>query len=294
MYSLNDLYDGTKVNARIEKHSLLDGSLVGIYPLPTVPFVQWTTFAQQMVLHERETGLFASVLAPTALIGGYTFNFSLFTVNLSKNSTVVEAALGQYTVSPSESAGYSVAHNGNGIMYAQLTDAGEKVILEIDCQGGRVLRKIANPAKSVDMVLGADGNHGLYGASSGYITPGSPVGTFTPGILTLWKLASKADAFTMVSTFPDLGNKFELNPPAISAMLSNGADTDGALLVATTDLSSTDINSVSLITLPLAGNASKTKANIAKDFCTMGGGGHHYTCPKVISATPFQTETVTV
>merc|ERR1719253_1093091 len=68
MYSLHDLYDGTKVNARIEKHSLLDGSLVGIYPLPQIKFVQWTTFGQQMVLHERDTGLFASVLAPTSQI----------------------------------------------------------------------------------------------------------------------------------------------------------------------------------------------------------------------------------
>jgi hypothetical protein len=293
MYSLHDLYDGTKVNARIEKHSLVDGRLVGIYPLPQIKLVQWTTFGQQMVLHERDTGLFASVLAPTSHNGGDMFDFSLFTINLSKNSTVVEAALGTFYVSPSESAGYSVAHDGNGLMYAQLTDTDGKVILEISCQEGKVLRKIKSHT-SVDLVLGADGNNGIYGVTSGYITPGTPTGTFTPGILTLWKLEPQTNAFRMLSTWPELGNKFELNPPAISAMLSNGVEADSAFLVSAVDLSSSDINAVSLITLPLAGNTSSTKATVVKDFCFMHGPGHNYTCPKVISATPFQAQVITV
>ena len=41
LYTLNDFYDGTAVTARVEQHSMADGSLVGVYPLPAVPFVEW-------------------------------------------------------------------------------------------------------------------------------------------------------------------------------------------------------------------------------------------------------------
>ena len=36
LYTLNDFYDGTAVTARVEQHSMADGSLVGVYPVPQV------------------------------------------------------------------------------------------------------------------------------------------------------------------------------------------------------------------------------------------------------------------
>jgi hypothetical protein len=276
---------------RVEKHSLDTGKLLGIYPLPQVPFVQWTSFGQQMVLHERDTGLFVSVLAPTARLGGYSFNFSLYTVNLAENKSTVEADLGPYMVTALESAGYSATHDGRGVLYTQLADAenGKLVLLEIACQGGKVLRKIEDPQVNLNLVLRADANNGLYAASAGYIIPGPPgmPGSFVPGVLSLWKLEPKAESFTLVSTFPELGSHFELNPPAISALMFSDSEDSGALLVAavdTTDKSNqTALNTISLITLPLAGNNSKTKATIAKNFCHMKLPGENYTCPKVIS-----------
>jgi hypothetical protein len=300
MFTLNNLYDGAKINVRIEKHSLDDGKLMGIYPLPEVPFVQWTSFGQQMVVQERDTGLFVTVLAPTAHLGGYNFNFSLYTLNLAENKTSLEADLGVYTVTPEESAGYSVTHDGHGILYTQLGDAqsGKKVLLEIACQGGKVLRKIEKPPVNLNLVLGADGDKGLYAVSAGYIIPAPPPapGSFVPGVLSLWKLEPNADHFTLVSTFDELGSQFELNPPAISALLSSDSSDQGALAVAAVDLTDkfnhTAINTVSLITLPLAGNSSKMKASVANNFCHMKIPGKNYTCPKVISALKQKNEVI--
>jgi hypothetical protein len=41
LYTLNDIYDGTAVTARIEKYDLSNGQLVGFYPIPQLPFVEW-------------------------------------------------------------------------------------------------------------------------------------------------------------------------------------------------------------------------------------------------------------
>ena len=43
LYTLNDIYDGTAVTARIEKYDLSNGQLVGFYPIPQLLFVEGGT-----------------------------------------------------------------------------------------------------------------------------------------------------------------------------------------------------------------------------------------------------------
>lgn len=278
MYVLTNFYNGTRVNVRIEKHSLDDGKVLGIYPLLDVPFIQWTSFGQQMVVNEMDSGLIVSVLAPSANLGGYVFNYTLYNVDIAKNKTVVAAELGGYMVSPSQAAGFPAAHMGQGLLYTMLTDpsTSQPVLLEIDCLSGKVVRTIANPPVKV---FSADGNKALYGATTG-ITIG------LGGMLELWKLEPDADTFTLVGKFPEIGESWQLAPPAISSFLFSDADNEGALIVTAVDTSGSakELNTVALITLPTAGNKSSSKATVVKGFCTMKGAGLNYTCPKVISA----------
>ena len=97
VYMLNGLYDGVSVKYRLAAHSLDDGSLKSIYPLQQlVPFVLWTGFGQQMGF-DASLGL-AVVLAPTgefnSSVTGPPYSYSLFAVDVKKNTTTVVKELG--------------------------------------------------------------------------------------------------------------------------------------------------------------------------------------------------------
>ena len=41
LYTLNNFYNGTDIQVRIEKHSLSDGGFLGHFPIAGVPFIEW-------------------------------------------------------------------------------------------------------------------------------------------------------------------------------------------------------------------------------------------------------------
>lgn len=282
LYTLEQFYNGSVVMTRVTQRSTKTGEVIQNFPFPDVPFMLWTGFGQQMVINELDhgDGLQAVVLAPTANLGNYNFNMTLFVTDLDGSRAGWSrklADLGAWQLTPALAAGYNAARVGLGQMFVTLGSpyvAGELTLLVILMEDGRVLRQVANPPVSV---FAKDGNWGLFGVSGSIGVPG------------LYFLEQDATEFELLGTFPELGSSWEPAPPAIATFVAgppvSSSAPEGVLYVTMVDRSDPSdpraMNTVALLALPT--NQSKVKPHVVRNFCTMAGGGLNYTCPKLIS-----------
>ena len=231
----------------------------------------------------------AIVLAPTAgpTTGAYTFSFSLFEVDLTKNSSRVLKEMGDIALPPELAAGYPAAHlPGDNKMYVILgnkdvTVSGHSLYV-IDMDNGNVT--FTCDAKDV-MALSVC-------PFSGKQPPGfiCGVGTGSPrgGALTVYELSPGGFQDLSQGSLDFLG-PFALQPPALAAGATScpsvPCDTHSVhvLGIDVSDPSNqTALNSPYLLSLNFGqmDPARSTKV----PFCTMAGAGLNYTCPKLLFA----------
>ena len=92
LYVLDGYYDGVAVSYRVQRVSLASGAVAATYPLPQVPFVQWTGFGMQLGV-DGGLGVAAVVAPSNGNQSAPPFDYAVWAIDLNKNTSRVLATL---------------------------------------------------------------------------------------------------------------------------------------------------------------------------------------------------------
>jgi hypothetical protein len=271
LYMLDGLYDGKSLSYRIAARNLGDGTLLGIYPLPEIPMVQWTGFGQQLGV---DTSLDLAVVFAPSNASQYSppFDYGLWAVDLAKNRTKLLMNMPNPPGTTPIFEGFPADVCSKTHTFYVITGVGAtRYLVAIDLVAGKIrFEKELDVPPSLTLIAVDSSTGRLWGA--GY-------SDHAGGTMTLLELDTATGAILSNTPATALGTGWNLNAlPGIVAIDS----AKGALVFPATSDSKSAVGNpqVSLVRLPFP--VTKVMPTATSGFCTLSTTHTNFTCPKLL------------